>query len=221
MSAIVPPKKITRSKKAAPIEQIEPINAVEPIEQISAVEPEENSLDMGAYTKLSFSETLKSALENVAAIRAQIKGLENTIRNVKFLHREEIKNNKQTKKRKRQATDASSVPHGFVKPALISNELADFLKVPHGSELARPQVTRKISEYIKEHNCYGEKMDKTGEMKLNKTIIVPDHKLKKLLGNAVFEYSKKNPELGLGYNYFNLQSYLKKQNHFIKPAVVA
>ena len=46
-------------------------------------------------------------------------------------------------KRKRKTSNRS--PSGFVKPTLISDELANFLKKPLGSEMARTEVTREIN----------------------------------------------------------------------------
>jgi chromatin remodeling complex protein RSC6 len=67
-------------------------------------------------------------------------------------------------------------PSGFVLPVDISNELCEFLDIPHGSQVARTEVTKYIIQYISEHNLsHPEK----------KTLIVPDEKLGKLLGDDV------------------------------------
>jgi chromatin remodeling complex protein RSC6 len=90
-------------------------------------------------------------------------------------------------------------PSGFVKPTKISDELADFLKVSHGTLMARTDVTRKINEYICEKNL------KDGA---NGRHIHPDALLSKLL-----KYDEaKNP--GQQLSYFNLQKYLAP--HFVK-----
>ena len=52
---------------------------------------------------------------------------------------------KQNAKRKRKQGNRS--PSGFVKPTLISNELASFLNKSQGSEMARTEVTREINAY--------------------------------------------------------------------------
>jgi chromatin remodeling complex protein RSC6 len=90
-------------------------------------------------------------------------------------------------------------PSGFVKPTKISDELADFLKVSHGTLMARTDVTRKINEYICEKNL------KDGA---NGRHIHPDALLSKLLK---FDEAK-NP--GQQLSYFNLQKFLAP--HFIK-----
>jgi hypothetical protein len=40
-------------------------------------------------------------------------------------------------------------PSGFVRPTLISDELADFLGVDHGSMMARTTVSGLINAYIR------------------------------------------------------------------------
>jgi chromatin remodeling complex protein RSC6 len=68
--------------------------------------------------------------------------------------------------------NARKSPSGFAKPNKISDELCDFIGVPHGTEKSRTDITRFINSYVKEHNL--NKPD-------NKRIILPDEKLKKIL----------------------------------------
>ena len=98
---------------------------------------------------------------------------------------------KESKKKKRR----SRAPSGFVKPTLISIELAAFLKKEVGTEIARTEVTREINAYIRAHNLQDPK---------NGRVIRADSKLRKLL--------KLNKEDEL--TYFNLQRYMSP--HFAK-----
>lgn len=88
-------------------------------------------------------------------------------------------------------------PSGFAKPALISNELCDFLGQPNGTEMARTEVTKHLTAYIKSNNL----QDNTNKRRIN-----PDAKLSKLLNVGP------NDEV----TYFNLQKYMKV--HFPKTA---
>ena len=97
----------------------------------------------------------------------------------------------QKKKRK----NSNRAPSGFVKPTLISSELATFLGKPTGTEMARTEVTREINKYMRSHDL----QDKANGRKIN-----PDDKLRSLLK------LKKNDEL----TYFNLQRYMSP--HFAK-----
>lgn len=106
---------------------------------------------------------------------------------------------KQKRKRK-TATPADGVkraPSGFAKPALISDELCNFLGKPSGTEMARTEVTQHITSYIKENNL---------QNAANKREISPDAKLKTLL----------NIEKGDVLTFFNLQKYMKV--HFPKTS---
>ena len=109
---------------------------------------------------------------------------------------------KQSKKAERKRANARKTQSGFAKPSKLSSELCDFLKVSHGTEMARTAVTKLITSYIKEHKLNDQS---------NKRKILPDAALKKLLN-----YS---PEAGIELTYFNLQRYMKHQ--FIKAEPVA
>ena len=68
--------------------------------------------------------------------------------------------------------NARKSPSGFAKPNKISNELCDFIGVPHGTEKSRTDITRYINTYVKEHNL---------NKPTNRRIILPDDKLKAIL----------------------------------------
>ena len=103
---------------------------------------------------------------------------------------------------KRKRKSGNRQPSGFVKPTKISDELANFLEKPIGSEMARTDVTREINKYIRSHNL----QDKENGRKIN-----PDDKLQTLLK------LKKTDEL----TYFNLQRYMSPHFYKAEKAVVA
>lgn len=89
-------------------------------------------------------------------------------------------------------------PSGFAKPTKVTKELCDFMNKPEGTEIARTEVTKVLVNYIKTNNL----QEQTTESK-NK--IVPDDKLKSLLGLNVEETNE--------LTFFNIQKYMNK--HFI------
>jgi chromatin remodeling complex protein RSC6 len=98
---------------------------------------------------------------------------------------------------KRKRKNVNRAPSGFVKPTLISAELASFLGKTAGTEMARTEVTREINAYIRDHQL---------QDKSNGRIINADTKLSSLL---------KIPA-GEELTYFNLQRYMSP--HFTKTA---
>jgi chromatin remodeling complex protein RSC6 len=107
-------------------------------------------------------------------------------------------NSRRNRRRKAPAGDKPKrAPSGFAKPALISPELCSFLGKPEGTEMARTEVTKHLTTYIKEHNLQDSE---------NKRKIVPDAALKKLL----------NVDDSSELTYFNLQKFMKV--HFPKSA---
>jgi len=118
--------------------------------------------------------------------------------NLRLLQKEVLKEKKESKKKESKIKKKSSKkrsPSGFAKPAPISNELATFLNLPVGSELARTDVTSKVIAYIKEHNLQNPE---------NKKQIILNDSLTKLLV----------PSDNDVITFFNLQTYLKK--HFVQ-----
>lgn len=123
----------------------------------------------------------------VSAIRVDQRSLEKKIA-------KELKAAQKSSSRRKPKTGTRN-PSGFVKPTLISDELASFLGKTAGTEMARTSVTREINQYIRSNNL----QDAT-----NGRIINPDVKLTALLK------LKETDEL----TYFNLQRYMSP--HFPK-----
>jgi len=104
---------------------------------------------------------------------------------------------KRSRRRAKDPNRPKRAPSGFAKPAPISNKLCDFLERPYGTEMARTEVTKYLTNYIKEHNLQDPS---------NKRRILPDDRLRTLL-------SSENNEV----TYFNLQTYMK--THFVKKTL--
>ena len=116
-----------------------------------------------------------------------------------------LKETARKNKRRSRPTEgkAPRAPSGFAKPALISTALCSFLNKPKGTEMARTEVTKFLTTYIKEHNLQDPS---------NKRRILPDKKLGKLLNVGKDAETGKPNEV----TYFNLQKYMKV--HFPKSA---
>ena len=175
----------------APVTAPAPSTPVVEGDAAAAVAEVEGSVSSALY--VSVLSKLQGAQSLITSIRSEVNEL-------KRQHARELRvANKANKRRK---TNANRAPSGFVKPTLISNELAAFLGRPEGSVLARTEVTREVNAYIRSQML----QDKDNGRKIN-----PDAKLLKLLK------LKKGEEL----TYFNLQKFMAV--HFAKtvPAVVA
>jgi chromatin remodeling complex protein RSC6 len=179
--------KVTEPATPAPVVVVAP-----PVAAPAVVEPVvEDATDL--------SVEFASAMTKLTGLRQQLSAVMLDIRSIQKRSDRELKAAlKSSNKRKNK--NATRAPSGFVKPTLISDQLADFLGKPHGSLLARTDVTREINAYIRANKL----QDSANGRKIN-----PDAKLKKLL--AV----KAEDEL----TYFNLQKFMSQ--HFKKsvPAV--
>ena len=174
-------------KGAAPAAPVAaPAPSVDGVEASTAVAELDGSVSTALYS--SVLTKLQSAQAVLASIRSEVNEL-------KRQHARELR--AANKANKRRKTSANRAPSGFVKPTLISNELAAFLGKPEGSVLARTEVTREVNAYIRNQKL----QDKDNGRKIN-----PDAKLLKLLK------LKKGDEL----TYFNLQKYMAA--HFAKSS---
>lgn len=183
------PKKIAK-KVEAPV-AASTLEAEAPVE-IAPLEAGAPTEDAAASTLIKdrfsvFAGMLQNLSSQITALRSELKTLErDTTREMRNQEKANAKRKRKTGNRK---------PSGFVKPTLISSELASFLGKPDGTEMARTEVTREINAYIKSNKL----QDAT-----NGRRIIPDTKLKTLLK------IKKGDEL----TYFNLQKYMS--SHFAK-----
>ena len=98
---------------------------------------------------------------------------------------------------------SKKAPSGFAKPTQVTKELCEFMDRPEGTEIARTEVTKSLSQYIKNNN-----LQEQGEKSKNK--INPDAKLKNLLGIS-------NEEME-NLTFFTIQKHMNK--HFIKKQLV-
>jgi chromatin remodeling complex protein RSC6 len=85
--------------------------------------------------------------------------------------------------------------NAFLKPRGLSTELCSFMKLPAGSQRSQTEVTKFVSNYVKENSCFDPS---------NKRRIIPDGVLSRLL-------KVKDTDT---VTYLNLQSFLKV--HFLK-----
>jgi chromatin remodeling complex protein RSC6 len=164
-----------------------------PVVDTVSVPTEEHAAVTTESTSTVFDQ-FSGFMSKLQAISTQMSSLRTEFRNIERQVSRELKAAaKISQKRKRKA--GNRAPSGFVKPTLISNELAGFLGKPEGTEMARTEVTREINAYIREHKL----QDKENGRK-----IIADKKLTGLLK------LKKGDEL----TYFNLQRYMSP--HFAK-----
>jgi chromatin remodeling complex protein RSC6 len=168
--------------KAEPKQVVAP-----PVEEVVEEAAPESSEPTLADNFGEFMTKLQQVSSLLGGLKTEFRTLE------KRANREMKAAQRQQNKRKRKTTNRA--PSGFVKPTLISDELATFLGKDSGTEMARTEVTREINAYIRKNSL----QDSSNGRKIN-----ADGALQKLLR------LKKSDEL----TYFNLQRYMSP--HFAK-----
>lgn len=137
-----------------------------------------------------YSEKINQLTSLTSSLKAEFKALEKAVA-------KELKAAQKASQKKKRAS-GNRAPSGFVKPTLISDELATFLGKEKGSLLARTAVSKEINTYIRTNKL----QDAQNGRKIH-----ADAKLAKLLKLS------KTDEL----TYFNLQKFMK--HHFLKAPV--
>jgi upstream activation factor subunit UAF30 len=182
-----------KTPKAAKTDAAAPAVPVHPVATSADAHVDGGAIEASSLSSLfgEFGTKLQTLSSGLSSLRSDFRSLERHVAR-------ELRAAQKVSKRKRKS--GNRAPSGFVKPTLISKELADFLGKPVGTEWARTEVTREINAYIRQHSL----QDKENGRKIN-----PDAKLRSLL------QLKKGDEL----TYFNLQKYMSP--HFAKATPVA
>jgi len=162
------------------------------------VEPATTDVVVEAAVSLStlftnLNKTVHDLTSQLSLVKGELKQLEKFVgREMRVLDKFNARKNK---------NKGNRAPSGFVKPTKISDELATFLGKEPGTLMARTDVTKQITAYIRSNSL---------QDKANGRLILADEKLKKLLNYD--EKTITDPAQHL--SYFNLQRYLS--GHFEK-----
>jgi chromatin remodeling complex protein RSC6 len=135
----------------------------------------------------------EDVISGLNMVKGHITSLQNTIRQLEKDVKKQMKGLKKEAIKSKNKGNRS--PSGFAKPSKVTKELCEFMNRSEGSEIARTEVTKALVSYIKENKL---------ENEANRKIIMPDNKLKFLLGL----------EDGQELTFFNIQKYMNK--HFVK-----
>ena len=186
--AVKKSRKVT--KPAEPVVSVAPV-----VSDVAAPDATVIAAPVDAHSEIllrfvEFGAKLQTASSILSAIRTEYK----------LLEKQTAKELKKKGRGKNRKVSGNRQPSGFIKPTLITNELAEFLGKPHGVEMARTEVSKEINNYIKQHDL----KDPANGRNIN-----PDQKLSGLL--------KLGQEDKL--TYFNLQKFMK--HHFVKETATA
>jgi chromatin remodeling complex protein RSC6 len=191
---------------AAPVEET-PAPVVEetpaaPVEEVAAPVVEEVTM------RQRFDLLIKSRTDLINTLKAEVQELKKMQRDHDVMLKEA---SKKLKKKKAPRDDGVvRKPSGFASPVVVSDELYAFLAqfgVKHGDLVARTDVTRYVTSYIKEHNLQNPE---------HRREIVPDDSLKSLFGPPMEPKDPNDANSPLIYTYLKMQRYLS--SHFPKKS---
>jgi len=200
-----PVKKVASKKAAKSADKVDvaPVVApapvvVSPAPVVDAAAPVSEVIQ-DSTTSVSKLSEIEAKIQQVSGILASLKGDVKVLS--KTISREQKLASKSSKVKGQRKVSATRKPSGFVKPTLISDELAKFLGKNLGTEMARTDVSKEINQYIRTNNL----QDTQNGRKIH-----PDAKLSTLLNIQPSDEP---------LTYFNLQRFMK--HHFVKTAAVS
>ena len=153
---------------------------------------------IGLEVQPSIEDLIVDLLKEQARISEIHKSQGRHIKELVKLYKREKKMFSKKQKKKRDPS-LPKKPNVFTTPTKLSDKLCSFLNKPTGTELARTEVTKAISKYIKKNNL---------SVPENKKQFIPDNNLMTILGPL------QEKDLQKGYTYFNLQRYIRDE--FVK-----
>jgi len=163
---IVAPAEVKKPAVKAKVVKTQPEIVQEIKEKEVAKEAAEVSADDKDTPQDNVIQVLTDKLSALTTLNKEIQAaLKQVVKSYDKLH-------KIVDKIQKKRDNARKSPSGFAKPNKISDELCDFIGVPHGTEKSRTDITRYINSYVKEHN-----LNKPS----NRRIILPDDKLRSIL----------------------------------------
>jgi upstream activation factor subunit UAF30 len=176
----------TAAAVAAPEPTPEPVvvAAPEPV-------PEPVQQQVTATEEISLDEQFRLITQRLQEHRAMGASILADVRRLQKGVQRHVRESTRKNRRRAARTDGTKrPPSGFAKPALISDSLCQFLGRPSGTEMARTEVTKELTQYIKQHALQDSE---------NKRRINCDSALKSLLNVSDSDE----------VTYFNLQRYMK------------
>jgi chromatin remodeling complex protein RSC6 len=195
---------VTVPVTAAPVTADVPVTVEVPVStEVTATDAQTTSL------RMRFDTLIKSKQDLMNDIKREIQELRKMQRD----HEHAVKDASKRSKKKKVVRDESNPrkPSGFASPVVVSDELYKFLEqygVKHSDPIARTDVTRYITTYIK---------DKDLQNPEHRREIIPDVLLKTLFGPAMEPKDPNDANSPLVYTYLKLQKYLSA--HFPKKKV--
>ena len=106
----------------------------------SSITSEADQVDIKIAEILKVVASLKTELSSVAS---QLKDLDKSIKKERKTHAAAAKKTTESVNKRKKT--------GLAVPRLVSDELAEFMKIDKGSDVARTAVTARIVSYIKEN----------------------------------------------------------------------
>lgn len=204
-------KTMKTSKKAVKEVVTEPTVVESTVVESTVVEPTTTeTVEQTTTTTTTEVESIKSRFERLTKLTQEIvvemKSVTVELRKLQRDHEVAMKEASKKSKRKQSRDGVVRKASGFASPVTVSDEMYAFLApfgVEHGTPIARTDVTRFITGYIRDQDLQNPAYRRE---------IVPNPTLKALLGPAEELKDPADPSSKKVYTYLRLQKYLSK--HF-------
>jgi chromatin remodeling complex protein RSC6 len=206
MTKVAVKTKVVKKTKVVPVVEVPVVVAPVEVPVVEAPVPVVEA-PVEAF-KLRFDKLVEAKTAQINALRDEIKEL----RKLQKDHDQVVKTLSKKKKRVRKEGEPKR-ESALSRPIEISEDMSKFLEpygIKKGDLVSRVDVNRMVNRYIKENNLQNSEYRRE---------IIPDAKLKKILGDSIEFKVPGDENSAKVYTYLKLQKYLSK--HFPKREVAA
>lgn len=145
--------------------------------------------------KSKFELQIETIKQDIKLVKETLQTLTLNLKSLELAYNQDVKQaKKNAKKQKREKKS------GFETAKVVPDKLAEFLEVPKGSELARPDVAKKVWQKLRERGLISEQ---------DKRVFKTDKLVTEIFGVPVSVNKITESRNKAGFNFYNLQKYIK------------
>jgi hypothetical protein len=213
-------KEMTDTKKSGKAVKTENVEKKESKKNTKQVEekkvesqPEQKQVEK-KDASAKFEEQLTNARKEYDQVKDLLKSIGTNLKKLQDAHKSDLKNATKSKKSERKK---NHTPTGFARLRPVSGKLAEFIGVESGKELTGPAVTKLVWAELKNRGLTWKGDEKKG-VKGDQRVLRVDKEVSKIFNVPMSVNESTDHKDKSGFNFGNLQSYIKKAMGEENPA---
>jgi hypothetical protein len=167
-------------------------------------------------TSAKFDDQLTTAKNEYDQVKNLLKSIGANLKKLQDAHKSDLKNASKSKKSERKK---NHLPTGFAVGRPVNGKLAEFIGVESGKELTGPELTKMVWRELKDRNLTWAGDESKG-IKGDRRVLRVDKEVSEIFNVPMSVNKSTAHDDKSGFNFGNLQSYIKKAMSEEVPAPV-